>query len=62
LGKEFSSCGYRFFVLPTDDIRDKEGRELAPKIGIATDKGRFKDKHKAYLTNLFDEISAAFCK
>ena len=62
LEKEFSSCGYRFFVLPTDDIRDKEGRELAPKIGIATDKGRFKDEHKAYLTNLFDEISAAFCK
>ena len=60
LEKDFSEVGYKFFVLPTDDIRDKKERQIQAKTGIATDRGELKDEYQADITKMFDDINSVF--
>lgn len=60
LEKDFSEVGYKFFVLPTDDIRDKKGRQIQAKTGITTDRGELKDEYQANITKMFDDINSVF--
>lgn len=60
LEKEFTEIGYKFFVLPTDDIRDKKERKIQAKSGIATDKGELKEEYEVSVTKLFDDINSVF--
>lgn len=38
LKTEFEACGYKFYILPTDDIRDKQPRTLPKKMVLQTKK------------------------
>ena len=58
LKTEFESCGYKFYILPTDDIRDKRERTLPEKNGIADEKGNLKDTYKEQINKILDEIQA----
>ena len=60
LEKEFEKEGYKFFVLPTDDIRDKKERQIQAKTGIATEKGELKEAYEANIKKMFDDINAIF--
>lgn len=57
LEKEFAEVSYKFFVLPTDDIRDKKERKIQAKAGIATDKGELKEEYRTSVIKLFDDIN-----
>ena len=54
---EFSNIGYRSWVIPADDIRDKEKHETAEVKGLLnSDRKTLKNEYKTFLSNLFDEI------
>lgn len=60
LKQEFSRTGYKFFILPTDDIRDKSNRTIQSKIGIATERGKIKPEYKSDVLEIFNGIKSAF--
>lgn len=60
LKQEFSRTDYKFFVLPTDDIRDKSNRTIQSKIGIATERGKIKPEYKSDVLEIFNGIKSAF--
>lgn len=56
LKKEFESCGYKFYILPTDDIRDKQPRTLHKKTGVTDEKGNLKDMYKEQINKILEEV------
>ena len=48
---------YSYFILPTDDIRDKKNDGIISKIGICTSGMVIKDEYKEYYMKLIDEIN-----
>lgn len=60
LEEKFEKNGYKFFVLPTDDIRDKRERHIQAKTGVATEKGELKEEYETNIKKLVDDINALF--
>ncbi len=60
LEEKFTKNGYKFFVLPTDDIRDKRERHIQAKAGVATEKGELKVEYEVNIKKLVDDINALF--
>lgn len=60
LDKKFAPNGYKFFVLPTDDIRDKRERHIQSKTGVATEKGELKEEYETNIKKLIEEINVLF--
>jgi predicted ATPase len=55
--QEFSTCGYRAWIIPADDIRDKEEYKSEAKSGLLDKKRKHvKEEYKVELSSLFDEI------
>lgn len=59
LKQEFGA-DYSFFVLPTDDIRDKGTRNITKKNGVADSRGNIKPEYKDNLTVIFNTINKYF--
>lgn len=59
LKREYSETDYKFFVLPTDDIRDKKERTIQSKSGITSEKGNLKSEYKEPIRALFNDINDA---
>ena len=56
LKTEFEACGYKFYILSTDDIRDKQPRTLPKKDGITDEKGNLKNMYKEQINKILDEV------
>lgn len=57
--QEFASCGYKAWIIPADDIRDKEESKSEAKSGLMDkDRKHVKEEYKAELSSLFDEIDS----
>ena len=55
--KEFSSLGYKAWIIPADDVRDKEEKKDKPKTGLMDkDKKYLKEEYKENLEMMFKEI------
>ena len=48
---------YKFVLLCTDDIRDKEERTIRKKEGLTDIRGNLKEEHKEYISSLIDGIN-----
>ena len=59
LKREYSETDYKFFVLPTDDIRDKKERTIQSKSGITSEKGNLKSEYREPIRALFNDINDA---
>lgn len=59
LKREYSETDYKFFVLPTDDIRDKKERTIQSKSGITSEKGKLKSEYREPIRALFNDINDA---
>ena len=54
---EFSSKDYKAWIIPADDIRDKEAKELKAENGLMDkDKKYVKEEYKDKLSSMFNEI------
>ena len=54
---EFSGCGYKAWIIPTDDIRDKEAYQTSEKTGLLEkDKKTLKPEYVNSLTLMFAEM------
>lgn len=54
---EFSGCGYKAWIIPADDVRDKEPYTAKPKTGLMDkDKKYLKEEYKDNLERMFMEI------
>ncbi|MFL6090439.1 MAG: ATP-dependent nuclease [Aeromicrobium sp.] len=49
---------YKFLAIPTDDVRDKEAREITAKSGLTTKGGVLKPEHEADVRQLFDAVNS----
>ena len=57
--KEFSSLGYKAWIIPADDIRDKESYQSNAKSGLMDkDRKHVKEEYKNRLNSMFDEIES----
>lgn len=57
--KEFSTLGYKAWIIPADDIRDKEPYMSGPKNGLMDkDRKYVKEEYKERLCSMFDEIKS----
>ena len=57
--KEFSSLGYKAWIIPADDIRDKESYQSTAKNGLMDKDRKFvKEEYKKRLNSMFDEIES----
>lgn len=55
--KEFSALGYKAWIIPADDVRDKEEYKAKPKIGLMDkDKKYLKEEYRDNLKRMFMEI------
>lgn len=48
---------YKFFIIPTEDIRDKQSVEIKEKIGLFNTSGEFKNNHIPELKDMFNSIN-----
>ena len=57
--QEFQSYGFKAWIIPADDIRDKERYEAAAKVGLLEkDRRTLKPKYKEQLKQMFEEMMA----
>lgn len=57
--KEFSSLGFKAWIIPADDVRDKEEYKSKPKSGLMDkDKKYLKEEYKDILKRMFMEIDS----
>ncbi len=65
--EEFENCKklfpyYNFFILPTDDVRDKKERTLSKKNGLSTLSMELKEEYKDSYLKLMADINNSFNK
>lgn len=53
---------YGAFIIPTEDIRDKNRSDKAVKKGMMTERGELKDDYKGEMIELFNNINSYFMK
>lgn len=54
--KEFERSGYRSWVIPADDIRDKESYRVDAKSGLLSDKKKLKSIYTERMRTIFSEL------
>lgn len=54
--KEFSSNGYKAWIIPADDIRDKEKYEVPAKTGLLEDRKNVKPEYIERMKEIFKEM------
>jgi hypothetical protein len=54
---EYTGCGYKAWIIPADDIRDKKHYESPAKTGLlGEDRKTLKPEYENYLNSLFSEM------
>lgn len=55
--KKYEQYGYKAWIIPSDDVRDKPERNIKRKEGLVNEKVELKDEYTEYMIRMFDEIS-----
>ena len=60
LREKYCQNGYEFFILPTEDIRDKNEHKQDAKTGITNEKGNIKPEYEEIAMTLINQINEYF--
>ena len=55
---EFAPTGYKAWIIPADDIRDKEAYQADAKMGLLKDRKELKPEYTDEMSRIFKEMSA----
>ena len=55
---EFAAVGYKAWIIPADDIRDKEAYQADAKIGLLKDRKELKSEYVEEMSRIFKEMDA----
>ena len=54
--EQFGQYGYQAWIIPADDIRDKNERQIKGKVGLVNEKGTLKLEYSEALSKMIGDI------